>query len=367
MTKSAIRIPVARPLLPTRAAIAPYLDEIDVARWYTNFGPLCLRFEARLADRYGLSPECVCTVSNATVGLVVSLQAAGAAPGSHCLVPSWTFSASVHAVIAAGLVPLFVDVDEGGALTPEIARGAFAGPQTIGAVMPVAVYGQTLDAAGWAAFSAAHGVPVILDAATAFDSAQPGPCPSVVSLHATKILGVGEGGFVMSHDPGLIADIRRRINFGFSGNRETLVEATNGKMSEYAAAVGLAALDGWDSRRAGFQRLASRYRAGLARLAGAKLVDGFGEDWLAATCVVELDRPAQAVAADLANAGVETRAWWGMGMHRQPAFSHFPRRPLPVTETLALRTLGLPMYLDMPDEAVDYTIAALEKALTSGR
>ena len=190
-----MKIPVARPLLPDRAAITAYLDEIDANRWYSNFGPLCLRFEARLAERFGLAPDRLTTVSNATVGLVVALQAASAKPGSHCLLPSWTFSASVHAVIAAGLVPLFVDVDEQGAMTPEIARQALTGVQAVGAAMPVAVYGQPMDPAPWERFQAETGVPVVIDAAPGFDSARPGALLSVVSLHATKILGVGEGGF----------------------------------------------------------------------------------------------------------------------------------------------------------------------------
>lgn len=366
MTGDETTIPVARPLLPGRAALTPYLDEIDAARWYTNFGPLCLRFEARLAERFGLAPECVATVSNATIGLIAGLQAAGALPGSHCLVPSWTFSASVHAVVAAGLVPLFADVGEHGALTPEIARRALAGPQAVGAVMPVAVYGQPLDTAAWDAFSAETGLPVVLDAAPGFDAARPGTRLTVVSLHATKMLGVGEGGFVMSEDRALVGDFRRLINFGFWGSRDAQVAATNGKLSEYAAAVGLAGLDDWRNRRADFQRVATRYRAGLAQIAGAGLLDGFGEDWLAATCVVRLDRPAEPVAAALAEAGVETRAWWGSGMHRQPAFAHFPRRGLPTTETLARTTLGLPMYQDMTDADVDRTLAALAAALAPG-
>ncbi len=95
-------ISVARPLLPTVEAIEPYLRRIDANRWYSNLGPLCLEFEARLAERFGLKDDQLSTISNATVGLVLALQTAGARPGTHCLVPSWTFSASIHAVLGAG-------------------------------------------------------------------------------------------------------------------------------------------------------------------------------------------------------------------------------------------------------------------------
>jgi dTDP-4-amino-4,6-dideoxygalactose transaminase len=355
----AIKIPVARPLLPDRAAIAGYLDEIDANRWYSNFGPLCLRFEARLAERYGVAAQGVATVANATLGLVVALQAVGARPGSHCIIPSWTFSASVHAIVAAGLIPLFVDVDDQGVLTPDIARRALDGAEAIGAVVPVSVNGRPIDPGPWEAFQAETGLPVVIDAAPAFDGARASRLLTVVSLHATKILGVGEGGFILSTDLALVAAARLRTNFGFYGSREAQIAATNGKISEYAAALGLAGLDGWAQRRAAFQRVAARYRAGLAAVPGAELLAGFGDDWLTATCIVRVDRPAASLVEALTAAGIETRAWWGEGMHPQPPFRRFPRRDLAMTAALAATTVGLPFYLDMPDDAVDEVVAAI--------
>lgn len=355
-------IPVARPLLPGRVELAAYLDQIDANRWYSNFGPLCQAFEARLAARFGLGAGQLTSVSNATIGLIVALQAGGASPGARCLVPSWTFSATVHAILAAGLVPVFADVDGEGALTPEIARAALAGPEPIAAVVPVAVYGQPLDPQPWERFQQETGALVVIDAAPAFDCARSSPLLTVVSLHATKILGVGEGGFVMCDDPELVRQVRMRSNFGFAGTREAQAPATNGKLSEYAAALGLAGMDGWEARRAAFGAVANRYRTGLPK--GARLISGFGETWLAASCVVQLDRPARQVADDLARAGIETRAWWGAGMHLHPAFRDCPRLPLPQTERLADSTLGLPMYVDMPDAAVDRVCQALSAALS---
>ena len=144
---SAPRIPVARPLLPTAHQIVPYIERIDANRWYTNLGPLCLELEGRIAGKFEMPAENVVTLANATVGLTIALQTAGARPGTHCLAPSWTFPASIHAIVAAGMTPCFVDVDADGLLTPEIARRALAELSLpIGAVMPVAVYGQPIDA-----------------------------------------------------------------------------------------------------------------------------------------------------------------------------------------------------------------------------
>lgn len=359
-------IPVARPRLPKLAAVAPYIERIDEARWYSNWGPLTQEFEARLADRFGLPADGVTTQANATVGLVLALQAAGARPGSLCIVPSWTFSASVHAAIAAGLIPLLVDVDETGLLTPEIATAALAAAGgDVGAVLPVAYCGQPIDPAPWDAFARETGVPVVIDAAPAFDAAGAGAGLSAVSLHATKVLGVGEGGFVMSKDLDLVASVKLRANFGFFGSREAQVAGTNGKLSEYAAALGLAALDEWDARRAAFQTEALRYRRQLADAPGVWLPDGWGEAWVSTTCVVHLRDPdtTTPVLERLHAAGVETRAWWGRGMHTHRAFRDYPRLDLPNTERLAQTVLGLPFFIDMTADQIDTVCDALRQGL----
>lgn len=364
------KIPVAKPRLPRLEALAPYIERIDAARWYSNFGPLTQEFEARLAAQFGLGPEGICTISNATLGLELALKAAGAKPGALCLVPSWTFSASVHAVVEAGLVPCFMDVTEDGVLTPDLVRQALAeAPGEIGAIMPVAVWGQPIDPKPWDLFAEETGIPVVLDVAPGFDGARPSATLSTISLHATKILGVGEGGFLMSTDPGLVASIRLKANFGFFGSREAKTAATNGKLSEYAAAIGLAALDTWADRRAAFQAAAMRYRRNLADIPGANLPDGWGESWLSTTCVVRLDDPATTmpVLDALHAASVETRAWWGRGMHTHRAFADYTRLPLPTTERLAQTILGLPFFIDMTADEIDTVCTAIREALSAQR
>src|SRR5262245_30940550 len=59
--------PVGRPLLPDRQRLEPYLDAIDGSRVYGNYGPLSLRFEQRLAERFGLPHEGIIAVANGTI------------------------------------------------------------------------------------------------------------------------------------------------------------------------------------------------------------------------------------------------------------------------------------------------------------
>ena len=80
---------------------------------------------------------------------------------------------------------------------------------------------------------------------------------------------------------------------------------------------------------------------------------GWGETWTTSTCVVRTpDGAAAALKQRLADANVDSRDWWGAGLHREPAFERCLRDALPVTEMLAVSTLGLPYYADMTDDEV---------------
>jgi dTDP-4-amino-4,6-dideoxygalactose transaminase len=361
-------IPLLRPSLPPARDLLPYLNRIDESRLYSNFGPLTLELEARLAERFGQPRGCVTTLANATVGLAAALLAQQPAPGSLCLMPAWTFVASPLAAMAAGLEPYFVDVDPSDwALHPTACMAALAVvPAPVGAAMPVAPFGLPVDAGAWDRFRAETGVAVVIDAAAAFDAALIADVPTVVSLHATKALGCGEGGYLVSRDQELVRSARAYLGFGFLGSRDASVPGFNGKMSEYHAAVALAALDSWPATRAA---LVERSECYLRAFEGSNLVrlqPGFGKDWVAATCVVEIpDGSTERLEAKLGAAGTDTRRWWGDGAHRHTATAALGHGALPVTERLARATLGLPFYATMPVADIDIVARQVLTALES--
>jgi dTDP-4-amino-4,6-dideoxygalactose transaminase len=358
-------MPVMRPKLPAAARLAPYLEKIDSSRIYTNFGPLALTLEDRFAAHFSLPAASVVTVANGTLGLMLALMAQGAVPSTLCAIPAWTFVASAQAAILAGLVPYFVDVDPAsGALDINSVADAIAGaPGTVGAVMPVVPFGQPIDVCGWDHFRSRTGLPVVIDAAAGFDALRPGQTPCVVSLHATKVLGAGEGGLVVSADSALIRDVRARSNFGFAGTRESAMPAANAKLSEYHAAVAHAALDEWPSTRSEWLSCAGTYRRALRRLPAVDQQPGFGETWVASSCVVRLNTGAKRVERELAGKQIMTRRWWGDGAHAHPATVKYPQALLPATEALARTTLGLPLYRDISVAEIEYVCESLNAAL----
>jgi dTDP-4-amino-4,6-dideoxygalactose transaminase len=359
------KVPVARPQLPPAESLLPYLRRMDAARWYANFGPLLKEFEARLSERFAPKAEVV-TCANATQALTLTLQALRLPRGSLCALPAFTFVASAHAVIAAGLTPFFLDVDPlSWALTPDIVRAAMArAPGRISAVMAVAPFGEMPDLLDWLALRDEEGVAVILDAAAGFDQARSAPLPTIVSLHATKVLGIGEGGFLATEDGALASDVRRLTTFGFRGSRQSEVAATNAKLSEYAAAVGLAALDAWPQNRLRYLRASQLVRAALAGIPEARLQRGWGLTWVTSVCSVRLpDGAADAVERLLDQAGVESRRWWGLGCADSPAFARCPRKDLTQTGILGRSVVGLPFSIDLDHHQASRVAAALAYAL----
>jgi dTDP-4-amino-4,6-dideoxygalactose transaminase len=360
------RVPVHRPRLPVAEVLLPYLKRIDETRWYTNFGPLLGEFELRLAEHFNAPVDNVTTLANGTLARTIGLRALGAPAGSSCLMPSWTFPATAGAVLAAGMTPHFVDVDRASwSLTPETALSEAEAVRNIGAVMVVSPFGAPLDRRRWDGFTETTGIPVLIDAAAGFDAIStcpeihPGHTPLMVSLHATKAFGIGEGGLLISADSNFILQCRRFSNFGIAADRSVVGMGINAKLSEYAAAVGLAALDEWPQTRQAWSDRTAAYIRRLGGLTGVALSPRYGEGWISCYCNVNIEDGALEAGERLARAGIATRSWWGSGCHAQPAYRQFSLNELPVTAELGRTVLGLPFYLDINDSEIDFVVETL--------
>jgi dTDP-4-amino-4,6-dideoxygalactose transaminase len=354
---------IARPELPKAEALLPYLRRIDDARWYSNFGPLLTEFEARLAARFEPQTQIV-TCANGTQGLALCLQALQLPPGSLCAIPAYTFVATAHAIISAGLTPYFLDVDpDAWTLQPQTVRQALASaPAPVSAVILVAPFGLMPDLTPWLELRETTGVQVVVDAAAAFDAVHAAPLPTVVSLHATKVLGIGEGGFLATDDHHLARRVRQLTTFGFRGSRESQMPATNAKLSEYAGAIGLAAIDAWPHNRLRWLRAAQSVRAAMVHLPQVVFQSGWGLTWATSVCCVRLpDGTAAAMERRLNAQGVETRRWWGLGCQTNPAFEDCPRGDLTQTDRLGGAVIGLPFSIDLDHDQISCVAAALAK------
>lgn len=364
------KIALLVPELPTADDLRPFLERIDRARWYTNFGPLALELEDKLlaALRPGGQEELFgVSVSNCTVGLELSLTALSLKPGARVLVPGLTFVATAAAIARAGYAPVICDVDaHSWLLTPGIARRV-ADELSIDAVMPVSTYGCRQDAAAWDAFAEATEIPVVLDAAGAFGNQPAGRRVALVfSLHATKVLSAGEGGFVASADPDFVARIKRLANFGITPGGLVDEAGTNAKLSEYHAAVALAMLLHWEECARRRIVLHRAYLQALAKDCPAVALQKRSAEGVYSIMPVLLPKgvTAASIGEALAKEGIETRRWYCPTLEQHPAFAKCQvTGQLEAVSTLSERLLALPFHLSLEPGDVTLVCGHLRAAL----
>lgn len=359
-------IPILVPSLPKAEQIFPFLRMIDENRVYTNYGPLSVKLAHALAERLNATDGNVgaTLTSNGTVAIELALRAR-ALPGRRlCIMPSYTFIASAHAVANAGLTPYLVDVDEHTLmLTPHICLQAIARlDEAPAAVLIVSAFGAPLKIAEWEAFEQTTKIPVVFDAAAAAASMKHvGHQPQCVSLHATKALGIGEGGAIFSTNADLIANTLAMTGFGFRhASRVSVLRGGNYRISEYSAAVGLAVIAGLGDRLADLGRLTRTYLSRLQHL-DLRFQDGIGTDWLTMTFnVIVPQHRAQKVKETFDLHQIGWRHWWGLGCHTHPTFSEAPRSDLCVTDALAPCVIGIPFHTDLALEQIELVCTSLK-------
>jgi dTDP-4-amino-4,6-dideoxygalactose transaminase len=138
----------------------------------------------------------------------------------------------------------------------------------------------------------------------------------------------------------------------------------NGKMSEYHAAVGLAELDGWQVKQAALRDVIEAYRHGMERVGLSAFLIAAPEIGL--SYVLFRGRSAEEagqVQTRLDHQGIDTRLWYGLGLHRQTYFADRPRDPLPVTDEIAPCLVGLPLAPDLSEPQIERVTAVLGAAL----
>jgi dTDP-4-amino-4,6-dideoxygalactose transaminase len=341
-----------RPRIPTADHVLPYLQGMDERRVYTNFGPLADELERRYAERLGVSADRVVACANATLGLQ---GAVAVSPAERFRVPAWTFPATPLAIVGADAGLSFDDVaeDDWQIQAPRPVDGE--------GLMPVLPFGAEPDSARWRDWDE-----VIIDAAASGGAVDrdlswlPAGWAVVVSLHATKVLGAGEGGIVVFGDADRALRLREYAGFGFAERRESDIVGTNAKMSEIAAAYALAALDGWPAEEA--QWRAARALAALAEHdlgigSICSTYPGVTPYWIVDLGSADRARTARR-ALDVAQ--IANRQWWPVPCTRMGAFAPvWGGLATPVSDRLADATLGLPFYRDLSSSDVERVVEAL--------
>jgi perosamine synthetase len=390
-------IPIMRPWLGGEEASA--VQEVLESGWIAQ-GPRVAAFEAATSAALGAGHGVA--TSSCTAALHLALHALGVGPGDDVVVPSLSFIATANAVRHTGATPVFADVelDSGNVavdtvdavrtetqnVTPATVERALT-PATRALIL-VHQAGMPADVDAVRAVCEARGVAVIEDAACAIGSTYRGERIGgrslvALSFHPRKLVTTGEGGMLLTPDPGLARRLRRLREHGMAVaaferhvSRSVLLEqyvelGFNYRMTDLQAAVGVVQIGKLDAMVAERRRLAARYRDSLEDVPGL----GLPEDPPYGTTnyqsyIVRLDndlaKHRDAIMQDLLVRGISTRRGI-MAAHLEPAFADVEAPWLPVTEWLTRRSLILPMFHGMPDCELDRVAEAFAEAVEARR
>ena len=207
-------------------------------------------FESELANRVGSKYAHLC--SSGTAALSVALAACGIGAGDEVVIPPFTFVATVEAVIFAGAVPVFAEIDETLCLDPESIEPVIT-PRTK-AVLPVHMCGAMARIEDIQNLCSEKGLVLIEDACQSLGATFKGKAAGTFgkmgcfSFDPVKTITCGEGGAVVTDDKELytLADEFADHGHDHVGNDRGLEDhpilGTNFRISELNAAVGLAQL-----------------------------------------------------------------------------------------------------------------------------
>ena len=354
-------------LFDTEAQLAPLRDEVaarvaDVLE-HRRFilGPEVQAFERELAEYLGVRH--VVGVANGTDAITIALRALGVSAGDEVIVPSFTFYATVEAVVTAGATPVFCDVDpETRNVTTETVRAALTSHTK--AVVAVDLFGSPAPVPELREL----GPPVLEDAAQAAGASLGGVRAgalgdvATLSFYPSKNLPCfGDGGAVMTNDDE-IADRARTLRFHGSRDKQTFTEVGyNSRLDELQAAilrVMLPHLDRWsDGRRGAADAYANAGLGDHVRL--PLLLEGAQAAW---HLYVVAHPHADQLIARLGEHGIEARSYYRTPTHRQPAMAGWRSAELTGTDEIARTNLALPMGPGLASAQVEEVVAAVGRA-----
>ena len=265
------------PLVDLRAQYATIRDEIRLAidevldSMQLTIGPNVRAFDAEWAEYCGTKHAI--GVGSGTDALQLAIRACGVSSGDEVITVSHTFFATVEAIVYANARPILVDVDERSMLMDIASVASRITPRTK-AIIPVHLYGRTVDLKPLRQLTQDRGITIIEDAAQAHGAllddgkkAGAGGRVNCFSFYCSKNLGAyGEAGSITTNDEKLADDLRALREHGQSTRYYHPIVGYNARLDEIQAAIlriKLRRLDDWNARR---QSIAARYNRQLAGL-----------------------------------------------------------------------------------------------------
>ncbi len=366
------QIPLARPEVGAREEEL-VLEVLRSGR--LSLGPMGERFERALAAWLGT--EDAVMVSSGTAALHLGVRALGWGPGDEVVTSPFSFVASANCLLYEGARPVFADVEEETLNLDPAAAAAAVGERTAG-LLPVHIFGFPAAMAELEALGERHGLGILEDACEALgaldsEGRRVGARGNLATFafYANKQMTTGEGGMLIPRDAGEAARLRSERNQGRAVDMGWLDHdrlGFNYRLSDLAAALGVAQVEKLDSLLARRAAVARLYQERLAAIEGVRTpVPGRGSEvrsWFVYTVRLPGGADRDAVVARLAERGIAAKAYLPC-IHLFPHLRELGYREgqFPVAEAASRDSLALPFFPAMDEAQVDRVCQALAAAL----
>ena len=379
-------IPVQRPYLGQEELEA--VGKVFDTRWL-GMGSATKEFEDKLREFLGVKH--VIAVNTGTSALHMALDALGLQPGDEVIVPSLTFVASVQAIVAVGARPVFCEVYND-TLNMDIQDALGRVTPRTKAIMPVHYGGLACEMDNLLSFAHERKIWIVEDAAHAFGSTCKGRKVGTLgdatcfSFDPIKNITCGEGGMLVSDDPGLLERLKRlkfhglgvdaydRDTQGRAPQAEVIEPGYKYNLTDFAAVLGLgqlARLEGFIARRAALAGLYRELLAGIDEITPLAL-PAWPQRHAWHLFIVRLEVERAGLSRDEFMARLKARNI-GTGLHFKAVHLQKYYREslaltpgaLPATEWNSERILSLPLFPAMTDAEVVEVVAAIKEVLTA--
>jgi perosamine synthetase len=325
-------------------------------------GPRVKQLEDEFAAFVG-ADHAVAT-SSGTTALHLALLGHEVGPDDEVITVPFTFIASANSIVYTGARPVFVDIDERD-FTMDVSQIEAAITARTRAIMPVSLYGQPADMPAIAEIADRRGLAVIEDAAQAHGAAvgdrKSGTWGAgAFSFYPTKNMTTGEGGMITTRDAAYADRVRLLREHGMKVRYHHDIVGYNFRMTDIAAAIGLAQLPklpGYNERR---RAIAARYDAALRGVVTPFVRPGVTHVYHQYTIRVN---ERDAFAEKLKERGVGSAIYYPIPVHRQKPFlaMGYGGQSFPVTDRLTEQVVSIPVHPALSDDEVEAVIAAVNQ------
>ena len=325
--------------------------------------------EAELAEYTGA--KYAIPVKSGTDALFVALRAAGIKAGDEVITSPFTFIATAEAIEYLGAKPIFVDIDPE-TYCIDAAQIEKKITSKTKAILPVHLFGHSVDVEAIEAIAKKHNLIVIGDACQSIGTEYKGkPIGGIFamecySFYPTKNLGgCGEGGAVTTNDPEIADKIKVLRAHGM---RETYKHETIGynmRLDEIQCCIlrlKLKKLTAWTKRR---QEIAEIYTAAFKNVPGLKTpaIKNYSNHIYHQYTLLAENR--DAMQKHLKDNGVGTAVHYPIPLNLQKAFAglNLGAGSFPVSEKIAAQIFSIPVYPELTDEDISYIIEKVKEGL----